>query len=141
MIDLYKEISRAVDDLATCSYTAEAFSELLNQIQAAVGWGPSPCDDLAYSFLQIDRLNLEGYANLEHWVAELDKKIELILLKRLTQITQVWCAEFDRTDDPDTRREHTREASGKRRSDKRAKDEKVCGVVFIQKDVGLLLVV
>ena len=35
-IDLYKEISRAVDDLATCSYATEAFTELLNQIQATV---------------------------------------------------------------------------------------------------------
>ena len=69
---------------------------------------------------------MEGYANLEHWVAELDKKIELILLKRLTQIIQVWCAEFDRADDTDTRRDHTREVSSKRRLDKRAKDEKVC---------------
>lgn len=77
--------------------------------------------------MQIDRLNLEGYANLEHWVAELDKKIELVLLKRLTHIIQVWCAEFDRTDDADTRRDHTRDASSKRRLDKRAKDEKVCG--------------
>jgi hypothetical protein len=70
---------------------------------------------------------LEGYANLEHWVAELDKKVELILLKRLTHIIQVWCAEFDRTEDADNRRDHTRELSSKRRMDKRAKDEKVCG--------------
>ena len=67
---------------------------------------------------------MEGYANLEHWVAELDKKIELVLLKRLTHIIQVWCAEFDRADDTDTRRDHTRDASSKRRLDKRAKDEK-----------------
>jgi len=45
---------------------------------------------------------LEGYANLEHWVAELDKKIELVLLKRFTHIIQVWCAELDRSDDADT---------------------------------------
>jgi hypothetical protein len=32
----------------------------------------------------------------------------------------VWCAEFDRIDDADTRQDHTG-----RRSDKRAKDEKV----------------
>lgn len=82
------------------------------------------------TFGQIDRLNLEGYANLEQWVAELDKKIELILLKRLTQIVQVWCAEFDRADDNDTRRDHTREMSGKRRSDKRVKDEKVRAFLF-----------
>lgn len=36
VIDLYKDILRAVEDLATCSYTAEAFSELLGRVQAAV---------------------------------------------------------------------------------------------------------
>ena len=36
MIDLYKDILRAVEDLATCPYTSEAFSELLAKIQAAV---------------------------------------------------------------------------------------------------------
>ena len=36
MIDLYKDILRAVEDLSTCSYTSEAFSELLGRIQAAV---------------------------------------------------------------------------------------------------------
>ena len=60
---------------------------------------------------------MEGYANLEHWVAELDKKIELVLLERLTHIIQVWRAEFDRSDDADTRRDHTREVSSKRRLD------------------------
>ena len=70
---------------------------------------------------------MEGYANLDQWVAELDKRIEQILLNRLMQIIQVWCSEFDRTDDADNRRDHVREASSKRRADKRAKDEKVCG--------------
>lgn len=37
VIDLYKDILRAVEDLATCSYTTEAFSELLGKVQAAVG--------------------------------------------------------------------------------------------------------
>ncbi|KAI6146941.1 cytoplasmic dynein heavy chain 1 [Pisolithus thermaeus] len=62
----------------------EAFSELLSKIQAV-----------------IDRLNLEGHtdANLEHWVAELNKRIEGILLQRLAHIIQVWCSEFDRTID------------------------------------------
>ena len=36
MIDLYRDILRAVEDLSTCSYTSEAFSELLGRIQAAV---------------------------------------------------------------------------------------------------------
>jgi hypothetical protein len=36
VIDLYKDILRAVEDLATCSYTTESFTELLGRIQAAV---------------------------------------------------------------------------------------------------------
>jgi dynein heavy chain 1 len=36
VIDLYKDMFRAVEDLATCPYTNEAFSELLAKIQAAV---------------------------------------------------------------------------------------------------------
>ncbi|KDQ51322.1 hypothetical protein JAAARDRAFT_140422 [Jaapia argillacea MUCL 33604] len=109
VIDLYKDISRAVEDLATCPYTSEAFSELLGKIQAA-----------------IDRLNLEGYANLDHWVAELDKQIEGILLHRLSHIIQVWCTEFDRADDGDSRRDTValRDITNKRRGDKRLKDEK-----------------
>ncbi|KAK0438444.1 dynein heavy chain, N-terminal region 1-domain-containing protein [Armillaria borealis] len=109
VIDLYKDILRSVEDLGTCSYTHEAFSELLGRIQAA-----------------IDRLNLEGYANLDQWVAELDKSIEKILLQRLTQVIHVWCQEFDRTDDGDTRRDALplRDITNKRRGDKRMKEEK-----------------
>lgn len=36
VIDLYKDISRAVEDLATCPYTSDGFSELLSKIQSAV---------------------------------------------------------------------------------------------------------
>jgi dynein heavy chain 1 len=82
-----------------------------------------------FFFLQIDKLNLEGYANLENWVAELDKKIEGILLQRLAAIIQVWCSDFDRNDDGDARRDSVvpvRDASGKRRGGKGAKEEKVC---------------
>ena len=61
---------------------------------------------------------MDGYANLEHWVAELDKRIEMILLARLASTIQLWCNEFDRTDD-DTR------LPSKRRADKRLKDEKI----------------
>ncbi|KAJ7202870.1 dynein heavy chain, N-terminal region 1-domain-containing protein [Mycena pura] len=109
VIDLYKDILRAVEDLATCSYTPESFSELLGKVQAA-----------------IDRLNLEGYANLEQWVAELDKRIEGILLQRLERIVKVWCGEFDRaSDDADmVGRSALRDITNKRRGDKRAKEEK-----------------
>lgn len=36
MIDLYKDILRNVEDLATCSYSTESFSDLLGKIQASV---------------------------------------------------------------------------------------------------------
>ncbi|KAH8120488.1 cytoplasmic dynein heavy chain 1 [Phellopilus nigrolimitatus] len=107
LIDLYKDILRAVEDLATCTYTHEAFAELLSRVQAA-----------------IDRLNLEGYANLEQWVAELDKRIEGILLARLAATIQLWCTEFDRTDD-DTRNTVVRDVATKRRGDKRLKDDRM----------------
>lgn len=37
LIDSYKEISRLVEELHTCSFTFEAFSDLIGKIQAAVG--------------------------------------------------------------------------------------------------------
>ncbi|THH07940.1 hypothetical protein EW145_g3047 [Phellinidium pouzarii] len=107
LIDLYKDIIRAVEDLSTCSYAYEAFAELLGRVQAA-----------------IDRLNLEGYANLEYWVAELDKRIEGILLARLAATIQLFCSEFDKTDD-DTRNTIVRDITIKRRGDKRLKDDKL----------------
>jgi hypothetical protein len=36
VIDLYRDIQRAVEDLATCPYSSEAFGELLAKIQSAV---------------------------------------------------------------------------------------------------------
>lgn len=127
VIDLYKDIVRAVEDLATCSYTTEAFSELLGKIQAAVSVILYILGRCLTTTVQIDRLNLEGYTNLDHWVAELDKRIETILLQRLANIIQVWCAEFDRVDE-DTRRDTLplRDITNKRRGDKRVKEEKVC---------------
>ena len=64
-------------------------------------------------------------------MAELDKRIEAILLQRLTHIIQVWCAEFDRVDDGDTRRDvPLRDIANKRRGDKRMKEEKVSFQAF-----------
>ena len=61
--------------------------------------------------------------NLEYWVAELDKRIEGILLQRLTQIIQVWCPEFDRMDEDAViwRDAPLRDLMNKRRGDKRMK--------------------
>lgn len=87
--------------------------------------------------VQIDKLNLEGYANLENWVAELDKRIESILLQRLVSTIQVWCAEFDRNEDGESKRENIvptlpniRDVGGKRRGGKGVREEKVCVVIW-----------
>ncbi|PFH46895.1 hypothetical protein AMATHDRAFT_7278 [Amanita thiersii Skay4041] len=107
-IGLYQGITRAVEDLATCPYTTEAFSELLARIQLA-----------------IDRLNLEGYANLDHWVAELDKRIESVLVQRLMQCIQAWCHEFDCMDGTDIRRDTSLlKGITNRRQDNRAREER-----------------
>jgi hypothetical protein len=93
-----------------------------------------------FFFFKIDRLNLEGYANLDYWVAELDKRIESILLQRLTHIIQVWCTEFDRVDDGDTRRDvPLRDITNKRRGDKRMKEEKVSSGLYFFLDFYCLL--
>lgn len=69
-------------------------------------------------------------------MAELDKRIEGILLQRLTHIIQVWCAEFDRTEDNDNRREPLvlKDITNKRRGDKRSKDEKARSSHIIDPD-------
>ena len=65
-------------------------------------------------------------------IREPDKWIEGILFQRLTHIIQVWCAEFDRLDDSDTRRDFlpVRDVVSKRRRDKRMKEEKVSFFFF-----------
>lgn len=40
-------------------------------------------------------MNLEGYANLFHWVEELNRQIENVLLQRSLDIIQYWCTEFE----------------------------------------------
>lgn len=82
LIDMYSEVVRIVDELATCAYTSEAFSQRLVSIQKT-----------------IDNLNLEGYANLDAWVAALDAKIEVVLVGRLKTVIERWCAEFSKDGD------------------------------------------
>lgn len=65
-------------------------------------------------------------------MAELDQKIEGILLQRLVAIIQVWCTDFDRNDDGDMRRDTVVPVrdGGKRRGVKGSKEEKVCFFFF-----------
>lgn len=76
-MDTYEEITRTIELLGTCEYDAVAFGALLGKIQTT-----------------IDRLNLEGYANLDAWVGELDQKIEEVLIRRLRAVLEVWASEF-----------------------------------------------
>src|SRR5439155_12671341 len=77
LIDSYDDISRHIDDLKTCPYKARKFQGNLEKIQKL-----------------IDRLNLESYSNLNTWVAQLDKRIENVLINRLQTSIEAWTAEF-----------------------------------------------
>ena len=90
VIDLYKDIMRSVEELSTCPYTPDAFREILGKIPAAVRiCHESNCLQVFLNIsAQIDRLNLEVYAILDYWVAELGQRIEGILLQRVTTVIQ-----------------------------------------------------
>ncbi|GAA5979126.1 hypothetical protein JCM10908_002813 [Rhodotorula pacifica] len=77
LVDLYADVARTVDELGTCPYDASSFSALLASLQKT-----------------IDTLNLEGYANLEHWTAALDRKVEAKLADRIRQVVAVWSRDF-----------------------------------------------
>ncbi|KAE8214295.1 hypothetical protein CF327_g2298 [Tilletia walkeri] len=77
LIVMQKDMYKIVDELSSCPYTVDAFSTRLQKIQQT-----------------IDRLHLEGYPNLEGWVADLDAQIENVFLERLRQVSLSWTTEF-----------------------------------------------
>ncbi|KAJ2138918.1 dynein heavy chain, partial [Coemansia sp. RSA 788] len=79
LISLNDAINGAVRELEHCGFSEEAFRAVLDRIQAL-----------------IDRLNLDNYANLEQWVAELDLRLEHVLTARLSLAVQAWIREFTR---------------------------------------------
>lgn len=80
LIEISREISIVVAELSSCEYTHAAFSERLGKIQKT-----------------IDKLNLEGYPNLDEWVNDLDQQIEKALIDRLKLISIAWCEAFSKT--------------------------------------------
>ncbi|QRW27158.1 dynein heavy chain, cytoplasmic [Rhizoctonia solani] len=78
-------------------------AEYRNEVQRMITRGMA----LRWDFFvnTYDSHRFHGYANLDNWVAELDAKIEALLLVRLTHIIQLWCTEFDRTEEDEPRRE------------------------------------
>ncbi|OCF56381.1 dynein heavy chain 1, cytosolic [Kwoniella mangroviensis CBS 10435] len=82
LIEISTDITRIVDELSNCDFTAEAFSDLLSQIQKT-----------------IDHLNLENYSNLDAWVVTLNERIDKTLRERLVQAIDSWCEEFRREEE------------------------------------------
>jgi hypothetical protein len=71
---------------------------------------------------EVDRLSLEGYANLDQWVAGLETQLSDVLLGRLRQTIDGWCSEFARSDEDERRDLLPRDL--KRKGD-RPRDDKV----------------
>ena len=82
LIEIAGEITRLVEDLGTCDFSADAFSNILGQVQK-----------------KVDHLNLENYSNLDFWVLQLNDRIDKVFLGRLTDAINEWCSEFSKTDE------------------------------------------
>ncbi|KAL5116500.1 dynein heavy chain [Pleosporales sp. CAS-2024a] len=87
LVTISATIEKALKDLETCPYSKDAFQRNLEIIQK-----------------QIDQLNLENYANLATWVAEMNARIEAILLARLSRAIVLWIDVFHNIDDEDESR-------------------------------------
>ncbi|KAK5078141.1 dynein heavy chain [Lithohypha guttulata] len=70
-------IRKALSDLRSCPYESKVFQDLVSTIQNAV-----------------DKLNLENFANLEHWVSNLNSELETILCDRLKEAMRHWTTSF-----------------------------------------------
>ncbi|KAF2261353.1 hypothetical protein CC78DRAFT_619491 [Lojkania enalia] len=79
-------VERALKDLETCSYNTESFRQHLETIQRSV-----------------DQLNLENYSNLTSWVADMNARIEAILLVRLSRAISQWIDVFTNVEEEDDR--------------------------------------
>jgi dynein heavy chain 1 len=88
LISINATVEKAMKDLETCPYNKDAFQQNLEIIQKSV-----------------DQLNLENYANLASWVADMNARIESILHVRLNRAMALWIEVFGNSDDEeDTRR-------------------------------------
>ncbi|KAF9161045.1 hypothetical protein DFQ26_004928 [Actinomortierella ambigua] len=81
LISINDDINKLIDELPVCPFVHSKFLAILQQIQKL-----------------IDRLNLESYSNLDRWVAQLDARVETVLVARLQQAIRAWVAEYQRED-------------------------------------------
>ncbi|KAF2733638.1 dynein heavy chain [Polyplosphaeria fusca] len=86
LLTINATVEKALKDLETCPYTAEIFRQHLEIIQRSV-----------------DQLNLENYANLGYWVADMNARIETILLVRLSRAISLWIEVFSNVEDEERR--------------------------------------
>ncbi|KAL2754348.1 hypothetical protein ACRALDRAFT_1041995 [Sodiomyces alcalophilus JCM 7366] len=78
LVSIHAAIEKALSELSSCPYEADAFEALLETIQKSV-----------------DQLNLEQYVNLPYWVEKVNRKIKEILLSRLQHAIQSWIVSFE----------------------------------------------
>lgn len=78
---LHATVQKALGELETCPYEAQAFETRLETIQDAV-----------------DLLNLEQYVNLGYWVGNMNRQIKATLLVRLRRAVQDWIEAFEDAD-------------------------------------------
>ncbi|KAF9438119.1 hypothetical protein BGZ76_009650 [Entomortierella beljakovae] len=106
LISIYDDIMKLIDELPVCQFVHSTFANILMRIQKL-----------------IDRLNLESYSNLDQWVAQLDAKVEALLVGRLQQAIMAWMLEYQRDDLDESlieAREATLSKNKKRRTNREA---------------------
>lgn len=91
LVAINDSISKAILEIRKCPYEKTVIAGHVDVIQTA-----------------IDQLNLENYANLEHWVCELNESIESILLERLQNAMESWAHAFENYTHDGTNRDHIR---------------------------------
>ncbi|GAA97827.1 uncharacterized protein L969DRAFT_96169 [Mixia osmundae IAM 14324] len=77
LVRLQEQVDAALSQLTSCDYAFEAFQSILVKLQQLV-----------------DRLNLEGFVNLDAYVAQLDAHIERKLQDRLQNVLEHWTEDF-----------------------------------------------
>ncbi|KAI9891081.1 MAG: Dynein heavy chain, cytoplasmic [Vezdaea aestivalis] len=91
LTQVHDSVEKALSELETCTYGGEQIQTQLDSIQSAV-----------------DKLNLESYVNLPHWVALTNQRIGSILLSRLVEALSHWAVDFEEERPGSSSGDHTR---------------------------------
>lgn len=97
---IHSTVQKAMSELATCPYEADAFQSRLETIQTAV-----------------DQLNLEQYVNLPYWAEKTNQKIKEVLLLRLQHAIHTWIQAFEDDHVDDGRRKKSNDNEKENQSD------------------------